>query len=67
MKIDYSTLISNSIHISDKQIKQTIDLLESGATIPFISRYRKEMTGGLNEVQISDIKDSLERVRTQCH
>ena len=64
MKIDYSTLISNSIHIFDKQIKQTIDLLESGATIPFISRYRKEMTGGLNEVQISDIKDSLEKFQS---
>lgn len=44
-----------------KSIQNTIDLLKSGATIPFISRYRKEMTGGLDEVQITEIRDSLKK------
>lgn len=41
--------VSNKINIKDKQIKAVIDLLSEGATIPFIARYRKEVTGNLNE------------------
>ncbi len=41
--------------VSEKQIKNTVSLLEEGATIPFISRYRKEMTGNLDEVAIGEI------------
>lgn len=52
-----STLIASALNISESQIVKTIDLLNSGATIPFISRYRKEVTGGLDEVQIAAIKD----------
>lgn len=51
------SLISSALHIKDSQISKTIDLLNNGATIPFISRYRKEVTGGLDEVQIASIKD----------
>ena len=50
-------LISDGLNISQKQVKSTLDLLNNDATIPFISRYRKEATGNLDEVQISDIKD----------
>lgn len=64
MTIAYSTLVSDSLHIPEKQVRQTIDLLESGATIPFISRYRKEATGGLDEVQIADIKNCLEKFQS---
>lgn len=64
MTIAYSTLVSDSLHIPKKQVRQTIDLLESGATIPFISRYRKEATGGLDEVQIADIKNCLEKFQS---
>lgn len=49
-------MISSQLGISEKQISNTIQLLSEGATIPFISRYRKENTGGLNEVQIEDIQ-----------
>lgn len=63
MNTAYSKLISDSLHITEKQVRQTIDLLESGATIPFISRYRKEATGGLNEVQVTDIKNNFEKLK----
>lgn len=52
-----STLISKSLNISILNVEATIELLSGGATIPFISRYRKEVTGGLDEVQISKIND----------
>jgi uncharacterized protein len=49
------------LSISERQIARTIDLLEEGATIPFISRYRKEITGGLDEIQIGEIKRQYEK------
>jgi uncharacterized protein len=58
----YIQLISQSLPISEKQIAATIDLLDGGATIPFISRYRKEATGGLDEVAVADIKQHYERL-----
>ena len=48
----FHSMIAAILGISEKQIGQTLSLLDDGATIPFISRYRKEMTGGLDEVQI---------------
>lgn len=48
--------------IAEKQIAATLTLLNEGATIPFISRYRKEATGGLNEVQIEQIKSAYEKL-----
>lgn len=55
-------LLTDSLQISAKQIINTIQLLEDGATIPFISRYRKEMTGELDEVQIGAIKDQYDKL-----
>ncbi|GAA6484753.1 Tex family protein [Bacteroides uniformis] len=55
-------MISAVLGISEKQIRQTLGLLENGATIPFISRYRKEVTGGLDEVQIESIKTHYEKL-----
>lgn len=52
----FQNMISAALGISEKQIGQTLALLADGATIPFISRYRKEATGGLDEVQIENIK-----------
>lgn len=52
----FHTMIAAALGISEKQIKGTLQLLNEGATIPFISRYRKEATGGLDEVQIENIK-----------
>lgn len=54
--------ISNSLSISKKQISATVELLEEGATIPFISRYRKEVTGSLDEMQVADIQTELKRL-----
>jgi uncharacterized protein len=54
--------ISNSLSISIKQVSATVDLLNEGATIPFISRYRKEATGSLDEMQVADIQSELKRL-----
>ena len=53
----FPQLISKVLGIEPGQISNTITLLDDGATIPFISRYRKEMTGALNDVKIADIKN----------
>lgn len=60
MKI--TDLISSALSIKASQIEKTIGLLDSGATIPFISRYRKEVTGGLDEVQIGAIKEQNDKL-----
>ena len=52
-----TSLISKSLNLSNKNVDSTIKLLNEGATIPFISRYRKEVTGGLDEVEIANIKE----------
>lgn len=54
---NYALQIAEELHLSEEQVKNTLALLEGGATIPFISRYRKEATGSLDEVQIGQIRD----------
>ena len=58
----FHRMISAALGISERQISQTLGLLEDGATIPFISRYRKEATGGLDEVQIEAIQTQYEKL-----
>lgn len=58
----FGQLISKSLNINEKQVENTLHLLEQGCTIPFISRYRKEATGGLNEVEIADISTRAEKL-----
>ena len=58
---DFSKLISSQIGVAATQVAATIALLNENATIPFIARYRKERTGSLNEVQISNIADVYHR------
>ena len=58
----FHTLIARFLQIPEGQVERTIGLLNEGATIPFISRYRKEVTGGLDEVQIGAIKDKLDKL-----
>lgn len=53
---DIVTIISEELNLSNKQVTATIRLLDDGATIPFISRYRKEATGSLDEVAIRNIQ-----------
>ena len=58
---DFSTIISSRIGVAATQVAATISLLNEHATIPFIARYRKERTGSLDEVQISQIADEYHR------
>ena len=60
---NYAIAIANQLNVNQRQVEKTIELLESGATVPFIARYRKEATGGLNEVQIAAIRDLLLRLK----
>ena len=58
----FSKMIATALHIAVRQVENTLSLLEGGATIPFISRYRKEATGGLDEVQIGEIKERHDKL-----
>lgn len=55
--------IALQLGISEKQVEATVGLVDEGATVPFISRYRKEMTGSLDEVQVANVRDEIERLR----
>ena len=56
---DYNTIIAAELSVKSWQVEKTIELIEGGATVPFISRYRKEMTGSLDEVEVAKIRDRL--------
>ena len=58
----FNKMIATALNIAVRQVENTLSLLEGGATIPFISRYRKEATGGLDEVQIGEIKERYDRL-----
>ena len=58
----FSKMIASALHIAVRQVENTLSLLNGGATIPFISRYRKEATGGLDEVQIGEIKERYDKL-----
>ncbi|MBP5548256.1 MAG: RNA-binding transcriptional accessory protein [Bacteroidales bacterium] len=61
--MEYAKHIAEKINLGVRQVEKTIELLEQGATVPFIARYRKEVTGNLNEVQISAIRDLLSKLK----
>ncbi len=56
-------IISKNLGLHEWQVENTIRLLDGGATIPFISRYRKEMTGSLDEVKLLHIRDEYQRLK----
>lgn len=60
-------LIAQRLNLREKQVEQTVRLLEEGATIPFIARYRKEATGALDEVQVAAIADENNRLQELQH
>lgn len=62
MQLDFTRLISKNLSLNESCVSHTIKLLSEGATIPFISRYRKEFTGGLDEVQVASVKELLEKL-----
>lgn len=55
--------ISEELNLTTKQVRATVVLLEEGATVPFIARYRKEATGSLDEVAITTVRDRLDQLR----
>jgi uncharacterized protein len=61
--ISHSKKIAAELSISEKQVSATLALLDEGATVPFISRYRKEVTGTLDEVQVAEIRDRAQQLR----
>ena len=62
MKEQHILIISKELALKEQQVRNTLELLTDGATIPFISRYRKEATGSLDEVQVAAIKSRYERL-----
>jgi uncharacterized protein len=63
MTKSYSNVVATELGIKGQQVNVVIDLLEGGATVPFIARYRKEMTGSLDEVVIANIRDRVEQLK----
>ncbi|MBR5084375.1 MAG: RNA-binding transcriptional accessory protein [Prevotella sp.] len=59
----YAQLIAKHLHLSEAGVDNTIALLDLGCTIPFIARYRKERTGNLDEVQITQISETYEKLK----
>src|ERR1700750_205179 len=62
MNTHYKKLAAE-LSIAEKQVSATIALLDEGATVPFISRYRKEVTGSLDEVQVTTLRDRIQQLR----
>lgn len=63
-EMEFIQLIAQELNLRPVQVKNTIELLDSGNTVPFIARYRKEMTGKLDEEQIRAIQDRIQYLRT---
>jgi len=63
MDINHFIKIAEELGIRVKQVTDTAELLDGGATVPFISRYRKEVTGSLDEVQVAAIRDRTQQLR----
>lgn len=63
MNTIFYKLIAKATGISERQVTNTVNLLEEGCTIPFISRYRKEATGSLDEVQVASVNDNLDKLK----
>lgn len=59
----FPSLIASQLNLRPAQVQNTIKLLDDGATVPFISRYRKEVTGNLDEVAIGDIEQAYEKLK----
>lgn len=62
MTLNKNKKIADELSVTEKQVQVTINLLDEGGTVPFIARYRKEMTGTLDEVQIAAIRDRMQQL-----
>jgi uncharacterized protein len=61
--MDHIIKIAGELNVRPQQVKSVVELLDGGATVPFISRYRKEMTGSLDEVAVADVRDRVQQLR----
>ncbi len=61
--IDIAEIIANELNVKTEQVVAAMTLLDEGATVPFISRYRKEVTGGLDDVQMRNLQERLGYLR----
>lgn len=59
----YAKMIGKALGLSERSVDNTLQLIDEGCTIPFISRYRKERTGNLDEVQITAISDAYDKLK----
>lgn len=57
-------IIAKELGLAPDKVRNTVDLLDGGATVPFIARYRKEATGSMDEVAVGNLKDLYERLKT---
>ena len=66
---NFASIIAAELSVRDAQVQAAIDLLDGGATVPFIARYRKEATGMLDDTQLRTLEERLrlleDRVRTE--
>lgn len=61
--MNFAKIISERTGLQEKYVENTVELLQDGATIPFISRYRKERTGGMDEVQVACVSEQLDKLQ----
>ena len=61
---DYAKHIADSLGLRPNHVTAVIELLDGGNTVPFIARYRKEMTGTMDEENIRSVQEQVERLRT---
>ncbi|MFO7866167.1 MAG: Tex-like N-terminal domain-containing protein, partial [Candidatus Aminicenantes bacterium] len=59
----FEEVIAERLNLGRVQVRNTISLIEEGATVPFISRYRKELTGSLDELQVTGIRDAYQQLK----
>ncbi|MDR0622449.1 MAG: RNA-binding transcriptional accessory protein, partial [Deltaproteobacteria bacterium] len=59
MSVNFVRIVATELGIPEAQVTATVDLLDQGGTVPFIARYRKERTGGLDEVQVIAVRDRM--------
>ena len=62
----HTQIIAKELNLSARQVAATLSLIEEGATIPFMARYRKEATGSLDEVVLAAIRDRVGRLPEVC-
>ena len=64
--MDYANIIATQLNLGARQVEKTIELLEAGATVPFIARYRKEATGSLDDQLLRELSERRQILLFTC-